>query len=510
MMNFFSEHFCELLYKISQQLYLVGLSLSFATFFGVSLALSTMRYPKIQTSIINIATIFQTIPSLALLALLLPFLGIGAKPAIVALSLYALLPIIQNTVIGFQTIPAHYLETADALGMSSWQKIKWVEFPFAFPTLLTGIRTATTISVGITTLAAFIGAGGLGDFINRGLALNNTNYLLLGAVPAAILAIWLDILLRHIQCYFDKPSKIKNKWISCILFFSSFAAFTMMMILPYWQGLTPKQTIRIGSKNFTEQLILGEIMAQLIETKTTLKVERFFNLGTTEIVHHALEKGEIDIYPEYTGTAYLTLYHLRFNPDQVNNIYSIVHNKEHELFHIQWLKPFGFNNSQALALRNIDAQHWKLIKISDLKPKAPLLTLGAPTEFIQREDGLPGLEKVYQLHFKNIIELAPSLVYQALDRQEVNIILVFSTDGEIPGYHLKLLDDDRHLFPRYDAAPLIREEILKKHPELKNLLEQLAYKINENTMQKMNELVNVEKKSVQEVAHQFLISKKLI
>lgn len=201
--DFLVDRFPELMRHLGEHLILTGLAVTGAAILGIPLGIWIYRWPNGRKWILGAANILQTIPSLALLAFLLPWMGVGFAPAITALILYALLPIMRGTLTGLEEIPRDVREAARGIGMSDGQLLRWVELPLAFPSILNGLRLACVWSVGIATLSAFIGAGGLGDFINRGLALNNTRLLLLGAIPAALLAIALDGLAGYFQQRFQ-------------------------------------------------------------------------------------------------------------------------------------------------------------------------------------------------------------------------------------------------------------------------------------------------------------------
>jgi osmoprotectant transport system permease protein len=512
---FFIAKLPELLEKIWQQVYLTGLALFLATAIGIPLGTFAAHTKKLKTFIIGIANILQTIPSLALLAFLIPFLGIGIKPAIVTLAIYALLPIVRNTVTGIETIAPGMVEAADSLGFTTWQTLRLVQLPLAAPVILAGIRIATSMCVGIATVAAFIGAGGLGDFIFQGIALNDNRLLLLGAIPAGLLALFLDFLLAKIE---NRIAEHKIRWrgykslkkiiISIVVILVIFFSFFAKPLYNNWQQ-NQNNTIRIATKNFTEQFILGYIMADLIEAKTHLRIERKFNLGPTDICQRAMEKGEIDIYPEYTGTAYELILKQQ-NPGTADQVYQTVKNNYMQKFNIVWLAPFGFNDSQTIAVPEEFAKHYQLQDISDLVPYANKLTIGVPAEFMERADGFPGLNKKYGITFGTVRQMDPGLMYKAIKNHNVDAILAFSTDGRIAAYHLQILADNKHLFPPYFAAPLIRAAVLQKHPEIATALQPLANLINDQTMQQLNYEVDVEKHSPQTVARNFLIAKGLL
>lgn len=506
LMAFLLDNASQINIKVLEQIYLVSLSVTIAILIGIPLGILASKYRGLRTWTLGFTSLLQTIPSLALLAFLLPLFGIGTKPAIIALAIYSLLPIVQNTVIGIESVPAATIEAARSLGFTSWQRLRIVEMPLALPIIVGGIRIATVTCVAIATLAAFIGAGGLGDFINRGLALNNTRFLLLGAIPAALLAVLLDFFIGKVQkniahTAWQKKKPIISLGIIIILVsVSIIAAFST-----YFLTANDKGTIRIATKNFTEQFILGEILAQLIEAKTSLKVERKFNLGTTDICQQALVNQQIDMYPEYTGTAFLTVLNKPYKQTDSKKIYQEVKTDYLNKYNLLWLPPFGFNNTQALAVRRDYAEQHRIKSISDLVPFSEQLTVGAPAEFIQRADALPGLIRSYHVQFKNIKQFQPSLLYPAIENHYVDVIMAFSTDGQLTKYPVRLLQDDKHVFPPYDAAIVVRVEILQKHPELTTILESLGNKINEQKMQKMNYEVEIKKRSPAEVALEFLI-----
>jgi len=277
------------------------------------------------------------------------------------------------------------------------------------------------------------------------------------------------------------------------------------LLLPVFSGCASKKdSIRIGSKNFTEQFILGEIMAQLLEAKTNLEVERKFNLGGTMICHGTLTKGEIDIYPEYTGTGLTAILKkdVIFDPDEA---YKVVSEEYPQEFSAKWLKPFGFNNTYAITVRKAEAEinSWK--SISDLAAEVESLKAGFTAEFMERPDGYPGLSKAYGLSFDSVRDMDPGLMYQAIAQKEVDVICAFLTDARIPAYELLPLNDDKGFFPPYYAAPVIRTFILEAHPELEEILNLLAGKLDDDTMRGLNYKVDEKGREPGDVAKDFLI-----
>lgn len=495
--------------KLLQQIFLVGISTSIAIIIGIPLGIYVSRHSRARGFIVGFANILQTIPSLALLAFLLPFMGIGAKPAICALMLYALLPIIRNTLTGISEVPQQSLAAANGLGFTAGQRLMLVELPLAAPMIIAGIRTAVVINVGVATLAAFIGAGGLGDFITQGLSLNNTALLLTGAIPAAVLALILDFGIGEFEKSMDitKPNKRRHQFMGLGILTALISTLFVSAVVLYLPS--NNNIVRIGSKNFTEQYILGNMMADLIQAKTKLTVERKLNLGTASILQQAMENHEIDMYPEYTGTAYLNILKQTKHLSE-KQMYQFVKQAYQKQFHMTWLKPFGFYNNQAIAVTDSFAKKNHINTISDLINLAPQLTFGAPAEFLKRADGFPGLRKAYHLHFKTIQQLDKGLLYRALKNKDVSVATAFTTDGRIPLYHLKILKDDHHLFPAYYAAPIVDDSTLKKYPQIKKALAPLADIINNKTMQDLNYKVDVLKQSPAKVARDFLVKHHII
>lgn len=266
--------------------------------------------------------------------------------------------------------------------------------------------------------------------------------------------------------------------------------------------------IRIGSKNFTEQFILAEIMAQVIESQTAVQVERVFNLGGTMICHNALVEGEIDLYAEYTGTGLTAILHQEVMTDP-DTVFTAVRDQYREVYRLKWLQPFGFNNTYALTVREGDAQTNGWQNISDLASADSLLTAGFTSEFIERPDGYPGMKATYGISFESIKDMDPTLMYQAIADKQVDAICAFSTDGRIKAYTLRPLKDDRLYFPPYSAAPVIRLDFIRKYPEVEKALAQLAGIINDKAMQQLNYNVDELKQSPEAVAKDFLIEQGL-
>lgn len=269
-----------------------------------------------------------------------------------------------------------------------------------------------------------------------------------------------------------------------------------------------KPAVAVGSKAFTEQLIVGNMVALLLESKG-YPVTRKLGLGSTALAHAALVKGDIDVYVEYTGTGLVTILKQPASQDP-QATYDAVKKLYAEQFHLIWAKPWGFNNTYALMMRKADADRLKITKISDLKAHARDLTLGATQEFLVRPDGIAGLNKAYGLAFKDMRGMDPGLMYQAVASKQVDVISGFSTDGRIPQLNLVVLQDDQKFFPPYYAAPVLRADLVQKSPIVLEVLNRLAGKISDATMARLNLEVDGKRRAPEEVAAEFLRSQALI
>ncbi len=276
-------------------------------------------------------------------------------------------------------------------------------------------------------------------------------------------------------------------------------------------GKRGAETIVVGSKNFTEQIVLGELFAQQIEAHSELRVERRLNLGGTFICHDALVSGKIDLYPEYTGTAFTAVLKDSLVPNQTaSQTFLAVQEEYRKRFNVEAMPPLGFNNTFAMVVRGGDAEKLHLRTISDVAPYAPKWRAGFGYEFMERPDGYRGWLAAYGLHFSgepHILDLG--LLYRALADKQVDLVAGNSTDGVISSLHMVALEDDRHYFPPYEAVPLVRLATLEKHPEVRGAIGALAGKISVDEMRAMNYAVDGEHRDPADVVHAFRTSKGL-
>jgi osmoprotectant transport system permease protein len=498
---FWAAHRAELATLAAQHIFLVAVATGAAIAIGVPLGVFAARRPRLAAPLVGAANIVQTIPSLALFGFLLPvpFLGgIGARAAIVALILYGLLPIVRTTIAGIHGILPSIREAAVAMGMTQGELLRQVELPLALPSIVAGIRVAAVSGVGSATIAAAIGAGGLGEYIYRGLSMVDTTVILAGAVPAAAIALVVDGGLWWLERRLSARRRVRPARTLA-------AAAALIVAMLAATGLAVSRTtsaIVVGSKTSTEQIILAELLAQTIEADAGLPVERKLNLGGTLICDRALTTGALDVYVEYTGTSLTTVFHQPVNSDP-----RAVFDTVRELYGRSGrtlLPGLGFDSTFAILVRGRDARARVLRTIDDAARVAPAWQAGFGYEFLDRPDGYPGLAALYGLRFRappRAMDL--TLTYRALATGQVDLIAGDATAGLIKGLDLVQLEDNRHYFPPYDAAPVARAETLLRHPEVRSALERLAGRISPDEMRAMNYAGDVEHRDIAAIVSDF-------
>ncbi|NGZ75026.1 ABC transporter permease/substrate-binding protein [Saccharibacillus alkalitolerans] len=486
---------------LGEHIALSFVSLLIAALIAVPLGLLLARNPRGAEGVIGVTAVLQTIPSLALLGLMIPLLGIGRVPAVVALVIYALLPILRNTYTGVREVDPSLLEAADAMGMNRRRRLIKVELPLAMPVIMAGIRTATVLIIGTATLAALIGGGGLGELILLGIDRNDTNLILLGAIPAALLAIVFDFALRFLE-------KLSLRRTLAAL--GGFALVIALFLIVPLLGQSNKADLVIAGKLGAEPEILINMYKELIEQDTDLTVELKPGLGKTSFVFAALQSGEVDIYPEFTGTAISEFLKTTAVSTDAAEVYAQARDGLKSEFGMALLEPMAYNNTYALAMSKRLADQYEVTSISGLKPLEDNLEAGFTLEFSDREDGYLGIQKLYGIEFHTVFTMEPKLRYQAIESGDIDLLDAYSTDSELAQYDLTVLEDDKGLFPPYQGAPLMLQKTLDEHPELADALNVLAGQITDDEMRKMNYAVNAEGRPAEEVAREFLQTKGLL
>jgi osmoprotectant transport system permease protein len=503
--RFLAAHRDEFLALLGQHLFLVAISTSVAVAIGVPLGVLAARRPRVGAPVVWLVNAAQTIPSLAMFGFLLPlpFIGgLGARVAITVLIVYALLPIVRTTVAGISSVDPALVEAGTALGMTPRQLLRQVQLPLAMPSIVAGIRVAAVIGVGTATIAAAVGAGGLGEYIFRGLAMVDPTVILAGAIPAAILALAIDggltVAERAVRSALTRAGASRGRALPIAAAIAAIAVAAIVVT-----RATAPPVIRVGSKNFTEQIVLGEILAQAIEAQTRMKVERRLNLGGTFICDRAIRTGDIDVYVEYTGTAHTAIFRQAVETDS-RRVFEAVRERYAEAG-LSLFDPLGFENTFAILVRGSDAAALGLKTIEDAAPHAARWQAGFGYEFLQRADGYPGLAKTYGLSFRappRAMDL--SLIYRALADGQVDLVAGDATSGLIEAYALAMLQDNRRYFPPYDAAAVARSSTLLAYPDVRRALASLSGAITVADMRRMNHAVDAGRREPADVAREFL------
>jgi osmoprotectant transport system permease protein len=487
--------------------------------FGVPLALLVARRPRAAGVVLGVAGVVQTIPGLALLALMVPLLGaFGFWPALSALTLYALLPILRNAVTGIRGVDEAVLEAADGMGMTARQRLLSIELPLALPVIVAGIRTAVVWTVGMATLSTPVGQPSLGSYIFAGLQTRNWTALLVGCAAAAVLAVVLDgflaLLDRSLTTRRRGGVALSLTGLVAIVLASGLApllthgpshatAALSPRLAPALAGQAPTRETRgqpstgnerplqppaapihVGAKTFTEQYILASAIGQRLEG-AGLEVERHESLGSN-LVFDALRAGDIDVYVEYTGTIWAS-YMQRAAAESSWRTLALTGAwlAEHG---VRLLGPLGFENAYCLAMRRERADALGVRSIADLAPRAQQLSLGSDYEFFDRAEWRR-LAATYRLELGRTTSYDPSFMYAAVASGEVDLITAFSSDGRIDSLDLLVLADPERAFPPYDAVLLLSPRVAES-TRVVEALRPLLGTIDVERMRRANQMVD--------------------
>src|SRR5437763_166655 len=515
MIEFLKANWSDILSHIGQHVWLVFISIAIAVAIGLPVGVLITRRKRLRAPVLAIANVMQTIPSLALFGFLipLPFIGgIGPRTAIVALVFYALLPIIRNTVTGILGVDGAVREAAVAMGMADRQVLFKVELPLAMSVILTGVRVAVVITIGVAIIAAEVGAGGLGEYIFRGLRLDDNHLLLAGAVPSAAMALLADFGFSIFEKQFDttaKRSRLSMRSLGAAL------AVVIVVVIGFasWRAIrnrshasSERGHVTVGSKDFTESILLAEIVAQMLEAQN-VEVDRKFDLGGN-LAHSALLNGQIDLYPEYTGTAFTAILHHQPITDP-KAVYDQVQREYNQQFNLSISEPLGFDNTFAILVRGEDARRFNLKTISNAARYSPQWRAGFGHDFMVRADGYDGFSRAYGLRFAGVSDMSLDLTYTALASHKVDMIAGNSTDGRIAALDFVQLEDDRRYFPPYEGVFIVRKDV-QSNNDLVTVMTKLAGAISTDEMRKLNYEVDGAKRDKKNVVHEWLVKKGFI
>ena len=493
----------------------VGLSI----LIGVPIGILISYIKKLDKPILGLSSVIQAVPSMALLGFLIPFVGIGTIPAIIVVILYSLLPIIKNTYTGINGISETMIESAKGIGLTKSQILFKIQIPQTLPVIMAGIRISAVSAVGLMTMSAFIGGGGLGYLIFSGIRTVNNYQILAGAIPACILALIVDYFFGLVEKLVTPVSLQMKDFSREEVLHRRKKQKVMLLLIILIIGTIFLSTIKVtnksdkmitvSGKDFTEQNILCEMVSDYIEENTDIVVNRKCNLGGAQVVFSAIQRGDIDLYVDYLGTDYTDI--LKYSPiSDVNKVYETVKSEFDSKYDLAVLKQMDFNNTYALSVRQDTASKYNLKTISDLVPYSSSLKISPTLEFVNREDGLAGLNKAYGLNFADVIAIDGSPRYTALMNDNSQVIDAFTTDGLLRKFGLVVLEDDKNFFPPYYAVPVIRNSVLEKYPELEGLLDNLGGYLTNESVQNLNYEVDELGKNPETVANEFLKENGLI
>ncbi len=523
--NFVIENQSELISLIIDHARLAIIAILIAITVGIPLGILISTVKGLNKPVLGFANIMQAVPSLAALGLLVPIIGIGSPPAILMVVLYSLLPILKNTYTGLVNINPQTIESAYGIGMTSMQVLLKVRMPLAMPVIMSGVRISAVTAVGLMTIAAYIGAGGLGNYVISGIQTSNPNLMLSGAIPACLLALLMDFSISKLEkavmpvSLSNNASNLTSEKIVSIKTANRRILFTGLVVVLLVIGSfvggfivdSQSEKIIVSSKPEAEGVIVGNIIAYVIEEHTDLEVERKFGLGATKIIYSALENGEIDVYPEYSGSVYGGIYQQTFVPGTAPETVAEAASALMADAGITYMDMYGFNNRYSIGVLPEIAEQYGLKTISDLQKVADGLLFGSSQEFPHRADGLPAMESVYgEFNFKDILQFQGVLMYDALITGNIDVMTPFTTDAMILEYGIKILEDDKSALSNYTMATAVRTETIQEYPELIVALEKLEGEISDEEMVAMNYEVVVNQRSHAEVAWEFLVNKGIV
>ena len=482
------------------------LAISIASVLGIILGIIISEYRRFSGLILGTVNILYTIPSIALLGFFITITGVGNTTALIALIIYALLPIIRSTYTGIVNINPLIIEASEGMGSTKLQQLFKVKLPLALPVLMSGIRNMVTMTIALAGIASFVGAGGLGVAIYRGITTNNSAMTFLGSLLIAILALIFDFILGIIEKRLTNHKRTKYKVNFKLIILGLF-----IIIFGAYFSLNSKKdkTINIATKPMTEGYILGQMLTELIEQDTDLKVNMTTGVGGgTSNIHPAMLKGEFDLYPEYTGTSWEAVLKKEGSYDESK--FDELQKEYKEKYNLEYVNLYGFNNTYGLAVNRDIAEKYNLKTYSDLAEVSNNLIFGAEYDFFEREDGYKELQKVYNVDFKKKIDMDIGLKYQAMKDKKIDVMVIFTTDGQLAISDVVVLEDDKKMYPSYRAGTVVRSEILSKYPELKAVLEKLNNILDDKTMADLNYQVESEGKKPEDVAREYLQEKGLL
>lgn len=490
-MSELTQHLQDLLVdlpaNLGGHLFLSITSLAVGLAVSLPLGIAVSRRPRMAEWLLSVAGILQTIPSLALLALMVPLLGglIGFWPAFVAMTLYSLLPIVANTILGVRGVDATYVEAARGLGMSDRQMLFRVQLPLAAPVILGGIRTATVLVIGSATLATPVGQRTLGNYIFEGLNIRDNLMVLLGCVLAALLAVVFDQLIRLIEVASRKrDGRLARIAVAALVVITAGGLIQPVDALLH----PPGNPVIVGTHDYTEQHVLAEVVRDTL-AQGGFDVDQRKGMAP-QVTFESLRTGGIDCCIEYTGNLWLPVMKRTDRVDRATTLRDVTTFLRNE-HGIECLGALGFENAYALAMDAGRARQLGIKSLTDLSRHNGKLRIAGDLQFFKLDDW-KHMKSVYGLRFAEEVPMDPTLMYDAARQGKVDVIAAYTSDGRIEAYGLTLLVDPKQALPPYDAILLVSQKALGK-PGLRETLLPLVGAIDQRHMVTANRRVDVER-----------------
>ena len=499
---------------ILEHLFIVLAASILSVCIGLPLGILAYVFPKARKAILWMVDLLQTIPALALLGIIMVFIGAGKPTVIAGITLYSLLPIVRNTCLGLQEVDPGVKEAARGMGMSKAYRVLRVEFPLALPTVFTGIRIAVVSAIGTAVFAAVVGGGGLGGIITRAIRIQNMGLLLAGTGALMVIAVVLDLLMGRFEEMVRKSRSGSRKlWLPVAAVLLAF-----VLLLPYGLKSTGENELLLYDGDYSETQIIHHMVKMLVEDKTDLTVTIQDQMSQVNNFNALVgDNHSCDLMISYDGTLLTTFLHLDTAdvPEGVS-IYDYANQVSGERHDVRLLEKLGFDNTYAIAVPQSIAEEYGLETVSDLVPVADQLVFGAEHEFFTLEGSMKygPFTEFYGLKFKSTAPVDVSLKYSAIQQGSFDVTEVYATDGLNRKAGLKVLEDDRSFFPDYNGALLVREDTFERFadtaPDLEEVLNLLAGQIANEDMVEMTYQVDVLGRTVDDVAREFLVSRGLL
>lgn len=497
---------------IFEHLFLVLAAGILSVVLGVPLGIAAYRFPRTRALILRVADLLQTIPSLALLGIIMVFIGAGKLTVIIGITLYSLLPIVSNTCLGLQQVDPGVKEAARGMGMSRAYQIFRVELPLAFPTVFTGIRIAVVNAIGTAVFAAFVGGGGLGSVINQSIRVRDIGQILAATGVLMVLAIILDTLMG----WFERQAGKTHGKRTPMLIPAAAVLLAFCLLLPY--GRSDRTGLLLYDGDYSETQLMHHMVKFLVEDRTDLPVTILDQMSQVNNFRSLIgDNHTCDLMISYDGTLLTTFFGLdTVDIPEGETLYGFVRDMAERDYDLKLLGKLGFNNTYAIAVPEDVARQYELETVSDLVHAAPELVFGAEQEFFTLEGSMKygPFTEFYGLDFKDAVSMDIGLKYAAVENGSFQVTEVYATDGLNRKVGLKILDDDRAFFPEYNGAYLVRNDTFTRFadqaPDLEAILELLTGQISTGDMAELTYQVDVLGRTVDEVAEEFLQSRGLL